>query len=378
MQDEVAAVLYVNPPVNTSVLDLVRGRFEPSHLGGAPYAHLAALLGRPRRVAERVWAYTGSQKTLPLTRNRAIRSFKPLNALNAALYAHRIRACFDRLPGERSIVYLSHPLHAFALEAFKSRVLSCYDWTDDWTQFELIPLADRDEYARLNQHLPRQVDVVFAVSQQLYQRARQLNPNAYWLPNATSLTEQDGRSAALDAEVEAIRRPRLCYVGQIGDRVDFALLRTLAERRQDWSIVMIGPIWSNRFAEAQALGQLSNVHFVGPRPYAVLAGILAQMDVCLIPHTLDALTVSMDPIKLYDYLASGKPIVTTKVAGVDRFADVIYIGESHEDFISQVDRAISEATDVLAERRRACGRSFSWSARAKEFWKVLTQQKDAE
>jgi len=376
LRPEVASVLYVNPPVISSVLDVLRRRFAPSHLGDSRRAHLDAIRGRPRQVADRVWTYTGSQKTLPLTKNEAIRRLKPLNAFNAATYVGRMRACLNRLPGDQLMVYLSHPLHTFALGAFKSRVLSCYDWTDDWTQFELIPLADRDEYTRLSERLPSQVDVVFAVSRDLVQRARQMNSNVYWMPNATSLPSMMDNPHTPDAELESIRPPRLGYVGQIGDRIDFALLRKIAEARPDWSMVMIGPVWSNRIAEAEGLGRLPNVHFAGLRPYASLPGVVGQLDVCMIPHTLDALTVSMDPIKLYDYLATGKPIVTTLVAGVDRFADAIYIADSHDAFIAQIGAALVEKGDTLSDRRRAYGRDNSWSARAGQVWQALQEVLD--
>jgi glycosyltransferase involved in cell wall biosynthesis len=322
-------------------------------------------------VAERVWTYTGSQKTLPLSKSGAIRRLKPLLAFNASMYVGRLRACLNRLPGRELIVYASHPLHAFALDAFRSRVLSCYDWTDDWTKFELIPLADREAYARLSERMPKSVDAVFAVSRELYERARLVNANTHWMPNATSLHDMLDNPREPDAAIGGIPAPRLGYVGHIGDRIDFDLLRMIAETRPDWSIVMIGPVWSNRVDEAEELGRLPNVHFVGPRPYAALPGVIGQLDACLIPHTLDALTASMDPIKLYDYLATGKPIVTTRVAGVDRFADAVYIAETPAAFVARIEQALAEPDATLSEKRRAYGRDNSWSARAVEMWQHL-------
>lgn len=371
LRPEVDSVMYVNMPVISSVLDVLRGRFESGVLGDDRRAHFSAILGKPTKVAERVWSYTGSQKTLPLTRNKTIRRIKALNAFNAWAYANRLRASLNRLPGEQLIVYLSHPLHAFALDAFKSRILSCYDWTDDWPQFELIPLADRDEYRHISQQVPRQVDVLFAVSQNLYKRAKKLNPNAYWMPNATNLHNMNGSVPKPDPELNEISGPRLGYVGHIGDRIDFDLLRKIAEARRDWSIVMVGPVWSNRKEEVEELGRLSNVHFVGARPYDSLRGIFDQFDACLIPHTVDELTASMDPIKLYDYLATGKPIVTTQVSGVERFGDAIYIADSHDGFISQINAALNETNNSLVDRRRAYGRDNSWSARADQLWQAM-------
>lgn len=370
-QPEVASVLYVNPPVATSVLDLVRGRFEPGHLGSERSAQLDAIAGRPRRVGKKAWTYTGSEKTLPLTRLGAVRALQPLGWFNRAAYVERLRSCLRRLPGERLIVYLSHPLHTFALEAFPGRALACFDWTDDWMHFEQLPLADRDAYARLCERAPRDVDLVFAVSRTLYQRAATLNESAYWLPNATSFPTIGADEVVVDDPIAAIPGPRLGYVGQIGDRIDFELLRQVAEARPDWSIVMIGPVWENRRDEAERVGKLSNVHFVGPRPYAALPSLFALFDVCLIPHTVDELTASMDPIKLYDYLGTTKPIVTTPVAGVERFADAIYVADSAEAYVGRIAQALAERDGSLAEKRRRYAAMNTWEARAGEAWKAI-------
>jgi len=138
-QPDVAAVLYVEPPVATSVLDLARGRFGPGHLARNRRAYTNALLGRPRQVEEQVWTYTGSTKTIPLTRLKAVRRLNGLRRLNEHLYYAGIRRALHRLPGERLIVWLSHPLHAGALRAFPRRALACYDWTDDWAAFDILP-----------------------------------------------------------------------------------------------------------------------------------------------------------------------------------------------------------------------------------------------
>lgn len=364
---EVASVLYVAPPVNTSLLDVWRGRFEESHLGDDKEAHQQAILGQTQPLLDGVWGYTGSQKTIPLSKSEAMRRFKPLLTLNDTLYVKRLRAALKRLPGEKLLIYTCHPLHSFALDAFPERALLGYDWTDDWASFELQSLPQAEIVAR-NERLVSKADVVTAVSQKLFQRAQAANPNTAWLPNATSLLNLNGSSQAPDPLVSAIPGPRLGYVGQIGDRVDFDLLERIASQRPDWSIVMIGPVWSNRQIQADALSQRPNVHFIGPRPYNSLPGILGQLDACLIPHTVDALTASMDPIKLYDYLATGKPIVTTPVAGVDRFAEVIYIAAAGPPFIGQIEAALREPDQTLTQKRLAFGRENAWPARAEQLW----------
>jgi len=364
-QADVASVLYVEPAVETSLLDLARGRFQPSHLGVERRRHRDALLGRPRRVEERVWTYTGSAKTLPLTRFEPVRRLGALQELNKRLYWSGMRRVVQSLPGDRLVVWASHPLYVEAFDAFPNRALAVYDWTDDWSQFEVLPVADREELIRMNDETIRRADVVFAVSRNLFERARRLNPNTYRAPNATDwhLLQRT-----------AIPHPIIGYMGQIGDRVDFELLREVALARPDWSLVLVGPVWENKRAVAEALGALPNVYFLGWRPYTELPSFMRGFDVCAIPHTCDRLTASMDPIKLYDYLTSGKPIVTTRVAGIDRFLDVLYIADGPAEFVACTATALAEADPERVAKRKEYARANTWQRRAAELYQIVRAQ----
>jgi hypothetical protein len=103
---------------------------------------------------------------------------------------------------------------------------------------------------------------------------------------------------------------------------------------------------------------------------------LRGFDACLIPHLLNPLTRSMDPTKLYDYLGSGKPIVSTKVAGTERFPDVLYLGDEVETFITGIEAALAE-NGALFDKRIEYARKNSWPERAREMWQTLQQQLEA-
>jgi hypothetical protein len=106
--------------------------------------------------------------------------------------------------------------------------------------------------------------------------------------------------------------------------------------------------------------------------------LIAGFDVCLIPHTLDRLTVSMDPIKLYDYLATGKPVVTTPIAGSERFADLIYVANDAIGFAGQVGVALAEADADQAARRQQRAREHTWAARAATMWATIQERLNAK
>jgi len=371
-QPEVASVLYVEPPVQTSVLDLVRGRFEPGHLGESRARHRDALIGRCRRASQRLWVYTGSTKTVPLTCYGSIRRLRFLNRINRQVYLGLIRRCLKKLPGRRLLLWLTYPLQAAFMDAFPERELLCYDWTDDWTAFDVLPTEDPQELHDLNDRLVREADLVLAVSEELQRRAQALNRNVHRVPNATDVAVLNAASVdgPVAPELMGLPHPLIGYVGQIADKMDYQLIGELATARPDWSFVFVGAVWETRRREVDSLSALPNVHFLGFRPFQDLPAFLRGFDVCILPHRRSRLTLSMDPIKLYDYLAAGKPIVSTSVAGVDRFADVIRVADGVPAFVSALEQALSE-DGVLCGRRLAYARGNSWPVRAAEVWELV-------
>lgn len=371
---EIASLLYVIPPVSNSVLDVARARFQSGHLGRDHRSRWRALRGKVDRVADKVWTHTGSNKTLPLTRVGLIRRANFLQRINHSLYVGLLRRQWQSLPGREGILWLCHPLQAFALDAFPDRLLVCYDWTDDWTQFEVLPVKDRQELIKLNERVLRTADVVFAVSNELYRRAKAVNDSTYLAPNATDITVI-GELAKGDIAPELIDLPRpiIGYIGQIADRVDYELLRNLSEARPEWSFVLVGNVWYTKRPIVASLATRPNVHLMGKRPYHELVRFLRGFDVCIIPHLCNQLTSSMDPIKLYDYLASGKPIVSTPVAGTERFLDVLQIGSSPPQFLKGIEEALNE-NDDLTKRRLAYAHQNTWPQRADEIWQVISQR----
>lgn len=369
----VASLLYVNPPVFSSVNDVVRGRFTPSHLGQDRNLHWRALCGRAAdQVSAKIWTYTGSQKTLPHTRFAAVRRWEFLERINMFIYCSYIRRYLNRLPGQELVVWLSHPLHAFAIEAFSERALLVYDWMDDWEQFDILPVEDPTILGDLTDRAIKEADVVFAVSETLWQRAKAMNRNAFLVPNATDfpLADEMAEIPSPAPELAALPAPRIGYAGQLGDKFDFSLVHSIAQAHPDWSVVLIGPVWHTHQEKTRALATMDNVHFLGRRPRREMPRLLRGLDVCIIPHLRSALTMSMDPIKIYDYLSTGRPIVSTEVAGVEKFRDVIYIGNDPEAFLTSLEAALREENGV-ARKRLVYARQNTWARRAEQIWGII-------
>ncbi len=156
------------------------------------------------------------------------------------------------------------------------------------------------------------------------------------------------------------KRPRLGYVGWLSDRTDVVLLERLAEERPLYDIILAGPAEG---ADISRLVELPNVTWLGKVPYEDVPDLLCTFDICLIPHLDTPYSRSMSPLKLFQYLGSGRPIVTTPVAGVDRWQEHIRIANNHETFIRMVDAALVEETPEKSEARIAAAKRETWPIR---------------
>jgi hypothetical protein len=101
-----------------------------------------------------------------------------------------------------------------------------------------------------------------------------------------------------------------------------------------------------------------------------MPALLTSLDVCVIPHLVNELTLSMDPIKIYDYMATGRPIVSTGVAGVDRFDDVIYVRHDLDGFLDGIESALRE-NDNVRRQRLIYAQENTWSKRGSEIWRIM-------
>ena len=126
--------------------------------------------------------------------------------------------------------------------------------------------------------------------------------------------ESVDRGAPCPRDLARIPRPIVGYAGNLSARIDVALLRGIAERHPEWSIVLIGAARPD--AAIHALADLPNVHLLGVRPHAEIGAYVRHFDVAIVPHVDDALTRSMSPLKIGLYCAAGVPVVSTRVANL--------------------------------------------------------------
>lgn len=146
--------------------------------------------------------------------------------------------------------------------------------------------------------------------------------------------------------------PRIGFIGAISDyKVDFNLLRCIAKARPDWSLVLIGKVGeSDPWTKTGVFQDVPNIHLMGPRPYAELPCYLKGFDVAILPNMLNEYTESMFPMKFFEYLAAGKPVVSVDLPALREYRNVVCIARSPQDFIQGIEEALKGNTASLEER----------------------------
>lgn len=159
-------------------------------------------------------------------------------------------------------------------------------------------------------------------------------------------------------------RPRLGYVGFVTQRTDLKLLEYIAQQRPNYDLIIAGPMSAEQ--NIDNLVRLPNVSYIGAIPYNEVPGFIQALDVCLLAHKDTQYSRAMSPLKLYQYLGAGRPIVSTRVAGVERFDGLVSIAETYSDFVACIDKNIQDDDESLQQKRIQVAKHDNWGKRTRD------------
>jgi teichuronic acid biosynthesis glycosyltransferase TuaH len=251
---------------------------------------------------------------------------------------------------------------------------SIYDITDDWTTFSgnqahLEVVTDQDHKLCVG------ATEVIVCSDQLFEdkfnlvkpNRLHLVPNGVHVDHYVSVTDDNKQLHPVTLDWQ---KPVYGYTGTIhGDRVDVNLVAEIAKLNPNATIAMVGP---NLFGgeDQLRLSKYSNIVFTDAMPYVELPEIMRAFDVCMVPHLVTPFTESLNPIKLWEYLAAGKPIVSTNVAGFRDFPELIHVAESYDVFLKNLYIALNEDSSITVARQ-AVAQQHSWDKRIDQVIQIL-------
>jgi glycosyltransferase involved in cell wall biosynthesis len=233
-----------------------------------------------------------------------------------------------------------------------------FDCMDELSAFANAPAALKYYEAELLRH----ADVVFTGGYSLYQAKRERHPNVHAFPSSVDVPHfAQARTLTVDPPDHApIGRPRLGFFGVIDERMDLELVAGVAAARPDWHIVMIGPVVK---IDPATLPIAPNIHYLGPKQYDTLPHYIAGWDVALLPFARNDATRFISPTKTPEYMAAGKPVVSTSIRDVVRpygEQGLVRIADTVPAFVEAVDSALSEDVRVRLRHTDAFLRQTSW------------------
>jgi glycosyltransferase involved in cell wall biosynthesis len=292
-----------------------------------------------------------------------------VNRINQRVTAGYVRWAMRRLGfTRRPILWAYLPGSVELLDHLEGRFapgLVVYHCVDEHSAFpgllspDVVPAYDRA--------LTERADVVIATAESLAASRRAFNPNTHTVLNAADV---ELFSLALDpatavpADVAAIPEPRLMVVGALDYRLDIDALELLAASDPSWHVVLVGPVKTPELTAR--LRQRANIHLLGEKPHAEIPGCLRGAAVAMIPYRATALTENIFPLKLFEYLAAGVPVVVGGLPELRRLSGAIGVAEKPEDYPGLVRRALADDGPEKRAERAQMAAGNSWDSRTEE------------
>jgi glycosyltransferase involved in cell wall biosynthesis len=300
-------------------------------------------LAGPRKVRDNVWVW--SPLILPLHRHPWARR------LNRLLLRFGLSRCLKSSGMNSTVCWTYNPKthELIDLSRFDRVVFHCVD------EIKAQPDMPVAELEAAERELVTEADICFVTSQHLLETRRQWNRNTFYFSNVADFSHFQssiGDRVEVPRDLALIPRPRIGFIGALSAyKVDFELLGKMAKSHPEWSIVLIGKIGEGeRNTDVSKLRAYPNIHLLGPRAYGELPAYLKGFDVALLPCQINDYTKAMFPMKFFEYLAAGKPVVSTNLHALQEYRHVAHLAETRDSFIEGVAAALRGEAAALNSR----------------------------
>ncbi len=270
------------------------------------------------------------------------------------------------------ILYVTWAANSFYMKWYKAKTI-IYDFVDD---LEMFPLVGNKIYRRHDEFLEK-ADIVLVTATRLIDKIKDRRPDAVISHNAVSFdTWQVEGSVKPDEEMKKLvgKKPMVGYLGSLIESCfDYDLLKYAAKARPEYNFVISGPLDFDTSNDEHTWKEYPNIHFVGTvEKYEDLAERIHFFDVCTVPFLLNHVTQSISPLKLFEYMAAGKPIVTSDMRECKKYKSVL-ASKDEKEFVLNLDKAMKLKDDkdfkalVLKEAKEN-----TWEARTEKVLELLS------
>jgi glycosyltransferase involved in cell wall biosynthesis len=317
----------------------------------------------PKEVQANIWVW--SPIILPFQQYLMVR------LINKAIFSRWLKFWLWKLDFSGDLLWTYNPLSTRLLncDGFKNLVYHCVD------EIKAQPGMPVDILTVADNELSRKANVIFATSPNLYESRKILNKNTYYFSNVADFNHFNQAtldSIVIPADIAEIPSPIAGFIGAVsGYKLDFELIEFVAKKCPNISFVFIGKVgegdpWTN----IDKISALKNVYFLGPKKYSTLPAYLKAMTITLLPNHINEYTDSMFPMKFFEYLSTGKPVVSVNLKAIQEHREFCYLSIDYEEFAENVIEAL-RTPNLGLENRLSLARDYTYDSRMLKMIKIL-------
>jgi glycosyltransferase involved in cell wall biosynthesis len=357
-------VLYVNVPIK-------RRAFNSKDPDPKILPHITLLKRGEdtlKEISANLWEFYPESLIESVNWLPSTRAFKMVDYINNRRFARNIRQAMDKLGFQDIILFNDNDIYnGFYLKELLKPSIYIYYLRDFLQGFAYW----KKHASALEPDLIRKSDIVLANSTYFADYSAKLNPRSYYMGQGCDFDSFDpGRAAPAPEDIAGMRHPIIGYIGALdSERLNPDIIAGLARAQPSWNIALVGPE-DDRFRQSN-LHQLSNVHFLGGKPFGLLSAYLKCFDVCINPQWNNDITRGNYPLKIDEYLAMGKPAVATRTYAMKIFEGHVYLADSPEEYEGLVKKALAEDSPFKTEERMAYARTHSWENAVAELYRAV-------
>jgi glycosyltransferase involved in cell wall biosynthesis len=296
-----------------------------------------------------------------------------VNKINGWIIGIQVADAMKALNISGPILWTYKPEHTSLIGNYHE-CLRVYHCIDEWAAGSHG--RKRKIIEKMEEELLRKSDLVFANSPPTFAKKARVNPNTFRIPSGVDVehfAQAHNISISLHSTIEKIPTPRIGYCGSINDRLDYKILETLAVQFPAYSFVYVGDTypWPANTPHLQKLRSYPNVYFFGKYSYQELPSLIKGLQVGLLPYVMDERGYYRSPLKLYEYLAAGIPVVSTANPESCEASEVVFIAESPYEFVQMVEEALKQDNSSAKDKRIQYASLNSWDCRVEKMEEII-------
>jgi teichuronic acid biosynthesis glycosyltransferase TuaH len=297
--------------------------------------------------------------------------FRTALIANEAIISKRIKKVLKNAGVKEFILINSFNFHYPNIARLTKPILSVYQCVDPM----IVPYDMKHGIISENK-LVKESDLVICTSKALYNEKKSQNPNTYFVPNAADIehcSKALNTGLPVHAKIKDLPKPVIGYLGTLERRMDYNLILEVVKTNPEKTFVLAGPVWDNHVPPE--LFKISNVHIIGPIPYDEVPQLVKGFDVAIIPFKKDEVSATIFPLKLFEYLCAGKPVVVTDFNPdlKDYTADTVTYAGTPALFTAALNDAIATNSSEKVATRTAIAKLNTWEKRSEDIGEIISK-----